>query len=107
MPEIPETFAEASDGGLRTTALFGCDDARLAILRKGPTNGLTDLVEEILDTEKFGCSLAYFALGMAPEFRETHPPEMMELIFHVLRERLPNANMEARPDGAPPRQDGF
>ena len=104
MPATPK-LNEAADGGLRTTALFGCDDPRLAILRKGPTNGLTALVEEILDTEKFGCSLAYFALGMAPEFRQTEPAEMMELIFHVLRERLPNASAMASADTQTPPKE--
>jgi hypothetical protein len=69
--------------------LFGIDDPRLAILRKASSETLIALVGEIV-TPQLGCSIAFFAIGASPEFRETEPRVFLELVFHVLRERMPN-----------------
>jgi hypothetical protein len=88
----PEENQLTPGQGLPSAVLFGDDDPRLEILRKAPSETLIGLVGEIV-TPSLGCSVAFFALGMSAEFRTTHPPVFLELIFAVLRERLPNAEL--------------
>lgn len=84
---------------VRSHALLGTVDPRVAFLREGKTDILLALLTEIVTPFNLGCSRNYFMVGMDPRFRKTQPAELFDLIAGVLRERVPNVGGEPRREG--------
>lgn len=75
---------------VRSSALLGTVDERLAFLREWKTEILFALLSEIVTPLDLGCSRNFFLLAMDPRFRKTQPEELFDLIVAALRERVPN-----------------
>lgn len=75
------------------------NDPRKDILSKVPTKALLGIFGDLADPQ-LGCSVAFFALGMTAEFRETQPRDMLRLVFEELQSRMPNAAGQTREEEA-------
>ena len=84
-------------------AACSAEDPRIYVLSVASTDTLIGLLREVMSPGPM--SLLYFIIGMDHRFATTQPIALFDLIIHVLRTRMPNAEAQRSPasgDKLPP-----